>query len=428
MKRTIRYFTLLILLLQLFASYATGQDTHSQFLKPGDKMPDVSFKIHNYKTPAAKISDFKGKAVIIDLWGVYCGSCIAAMPYMQELQKQFADDLQIIMATRDNEAKVAKLALRSDNVKNNTLPSVMDDTLAYMFDYQWLPTEIWIDKNGVVKYISTGEALTKENISKFIAGENIGVKTKSDLVIDHERPLLVSWYPYYKNIGIYSYLTPSQTTYTTGGGISIKRNKQGNIHRITLDMAPLKTLYKLACGFGRQHRVFSDSRVIMKVSDSNQYTPDYNSSKNFFTYDLICEVNRSSKMIFQYMRQQLDLYFNFTTYVSKIDIPCFILNKIGNDTSYLAKTGHTKGDKSLGVYKVENVQWRIVVENLCDRFFTPLQVLDETGISPQTKVDITFNLNHWNNLPLLNKELAPYGLKVTKEKRMLDCIVIEEVD
>ena len=54
-------------------------------LKIGDKVPDIEFKnIINYKSKTARLSDFKGKLVILDFWGTWCTSCIAAFPKMEE--------------------------------------------------------------------------------------------------------------------------------------------------------------------------------------------------------------------------------------------------------------------------------------------------------------------------------------------------------
>jgi cytochrome oxidase Cu insertion factor (SCO1/SenC/PrrC family) len=58
-----------------------------QPLSIGDKVPDIQFEnILNYKSKKAKLSDFKGKLVILDMWSTSCTFCIAAFPKMEELQ------------------------------------------------------------------------------------------------------------------------------------------------------------------------------------------------------------------------------------------------------------------------------------------------------------------------------------------------------
>src|SRR5690606_18745336 len=64
----------------------------------GEPMPN--FVLHNvthFTKTTASLSDFAGKWLVLDFWASFCPPCIKSFPKMSELQKRFADRVQIVM-------------------------------------------------------------------------------------------------------------------------------------------------------------------------------------------------------------------------------------------------------------------------------------------------------------------------------------------
>src|SRR5215510_11038341 len=88
------------LLLQMLASVILTLQARCQEIKIGEHIPDIELrKLINYKSDKAKLSDFKGKSIILDFWTTYCSNCIFSFPKMDSLQNRFKNDLQIILIT-----------------------------------------------------------------------------------------------------------------------------------------------------------------------------------------------------------------------------------------------------------------------------------------------------------------------------------------
>src|SRR6267154_1771510 len=68
----------------------------------GDSVPGIRLgTIINYANPAAKLSSFKGRLVLLDFMNTYCSNCIAALPAFDSLQRKYGDKLQIFMVTNE---------------------------------------------------------------------------------------------------------------------------------------------------------------------------------------------------------------------------------------------------------------------------------------------------------------------------------------
>jgi thiol-disulfide isomerase/thioredoxin len=66
--------------------------------------PDFSLESLDGKT--TRLSDFRGKAVLLNFWATWCGPCKIEMPWFVDLQKQYgAEGLQIVGVAMDDASK-----------------------------------------------------------------------------------------------------------------------------------------------------------------------------------------------------------------------------------------------------------------------------------------------------------------------------------
>ena len=98
------------------------------------------------------LSDYKGKAVLVNFWATWCGPCKVEMPWFEQFQKQYAGQGLVILglvddvdAGKDTIAKVAGKA-------GVTYPILLADgkvQKAYG-GVDVLPMSFYVDRNGVV--------------------------------------------------------------------------------------------------------------------------------------------------------------------------------------------------------------------------------------------------------------------------------------
>lgn len=155
----------------------------------GKKAPDLAFdKILNSNMSSVKLSEYRtNKIVILEYWGTYCSSCISSFPHLEELQRKFTKDLQVITITADSEKRIEQFLKKG---KLN-LPVAIDENgqLNAAFPHRIVPHTVLIDKEGVVRAITEPTKITDELITKIINQQSVTIQEKKDLNFDPQKPL-----------------------------------------------------------------------------------------------------------------------------------------------------------------------------------------------------------------------------------------------
>lgn len=154
----------------------------------GDTVPDIVFNhAINYKTSTAKLSDFKGKLVILDFWATSCMTCVYSLPAIDSLQNQFKDEVQFLLVnpkiSRDDTARINKFLgiLKKNKGFDVRLPMMLfDETASALFPFRFLPHYVWIGSDGIVKAITAKKEITVHNIHSVLTGKNIQMPIKND--------------------------------------------------------------------------------------------------------------------------------------------------------------------------------------------------------------------------------------------------------
>jgi peroxiredoxin len=121
------------------------------------QVPEVRFTLLSGESVAA--SDLRGKALVVNFWATYCGSCLKEMPQLVETHLKFAPrghELIAVAVRRDQPERVAQV------VAERNLPFKVamdaDGTLARDFgNVRITPSTFVIDREGRVLARYVGE-------------------------------------------------------------------------------------------------------------------------------------------------------------------------------------------------------------------------------------------------------------------------------
>ena len=142
----------------------TSQTTASnEGLAIGAKAPD--FELKTLAGETVKLSNLKGKKVMLNFWATWCPPCKEEMPAMEKLSKQAGKDVVILAVNIDPQLDVQGFI----NENKITFPIPLDKADKVNETYQVLsiPTTYFIDSKGIIQNKYTG-SMTLDVMKDFL--------------------------------------------------------------------------------------------------------------------------------------------------------------------------------------------------------------------------------------------------------------------
>lgn len=325
----------------LWPILSAAQSPPVKALSIGDTVPDVTItNVYNYPSSTIRLSDLKGKLVILDFWATWCGSCLSAFPEMHELKKEFGNDINILFVNSfigDNEAKVKNTFSRLKEQFGTIvdLPYVLKDTvLSLYFPHRFIPHYVWLNQNHKVVAITHRYDVTKKNITEFLNGRIPSIEMKDDaMLFNTEVPLLVDGNGGDAGSFLYrSVLTKYKPGLGHAGGM--KMDKEGKITRFYLINATPLSMIRHAYPVIRNYK---PSRILYNVREPAIFKDHPGPQTRYsFCYELICPPV-SEKKAKRYIRDDLRKFFNITVSIENKNRNCYVLKASGDLKKILSK-------------------------------------------------------------------------------------------
>lgn len=191
MKRILSFLAMLC----LFLSAGAQENIKEKGLKVGDTVPDVVLEnVLNNNGQRLKLSDFKGKLLIIDFWATSCGGCIQAMPRLDSLVDAFGGKLVVLPVTTEKAGQIVVFQRSNSFLKGKKFRTVVEDKILHtLFPHRLLPHEVWVDGTGKVLAFTEAWEVTGATVMRALAGEGLQLGMKEDILdYDRHKPLLVA--------------------------------------------------------------------------------------------------------------------------------------------------------------------------------------------------------------------------------------------
>jgi thiol-disulfide isomerase/thioredoxin len=384
-------------------------------LHVGEAFPNIP-KLSTLNSSKSKITfgQFSDKVIILDFFDTYCSNCIAAMPKLQKLQKEYGEKMQVILVTWQDKATIEKFFKTNTFLKENkvNLLTVYSDTLLRKyFPHKGVPHTAWIYKNKV-QAITFSDFVKAENIEHLYANGSIKLPVKSDFNDGLKSDMRSEKEKLVGSVAVSSYKDAVDPNGIIIEYDSISGMQKSSFYNIDILGAYTGALSKIK----KPEFLLKDERIVWKVRDSTLYKyPDGEIAfnewllNNGICYERYDYVLRPDSVQSQIILNDLNNFLGLNVYWSKKEMPCLVLQKTEMKVSDVK-------DEEGGLVGTSVLAFMIDYQNT----FPP--VVDE--VNSKQKIQLT----DYSNLVKINLQLSTYGLQLKEGSRVIDVLVFEQLN
>jgi thiol-disulfide isomerase/thioredoxin len=147
----ILFFIAILVAAMLFAGMRITRNNRAHGPVKGQLMGNVApdFELPTLDGKNLKLSDLRGKAVLLNFWATYCGPCKVEMPWFVELQKEYGPQGFQIIGVAMDDASTEDIDKFAKEMGVNYPVLIGKDSVADSYGgVSVLPTTFFLDRDG----------------------------------------------------------------------------------------------------------------------------------------------------------------------------------------------------------------------------------------------------------------------------------------
>ncbi|TFG52126.1 MAG: TIGR03435 family protein [Candidatus Aminicenantes bacterium] len=374
--------TFMLLLLPLIVSSAFAQKP-----KVGEPAPEIALEkvVSPPSVSVPTLASLRGKVVVLEFWGVWCGHCVENIPHLNELADKFGPRGVEFLSISDDREKVVREFLEKTKI-NGTVAVDADSSAIKRYGVIGFPRMFIIGRDGKILAETHPALINDDTMEDALAGRPLRLKEEKAEVSAKPtpKPLFEVW------------VRPSASDKVVGGY---------GPYGVYAEALPPKVC--LAWAFG-----VPESRVVLETT-----LPDEK-------YDIKAEGSPQDKNTLPALQLALSSALGVTVTREEREVEAYVLAQLPGQSHKLQIPGpeSTNGGRSQDNVSGTNLDLKNLLLFLDSS--TGIPVVDETGLKEKYTYDLKAVEKDYESLRKAVREQL--GLDLRKERRTLSVMVVRK--
>lgn len=375
----------------------------------GFKAPELSLEklLQAPEGTEANWDALRGKVVVLEFWGTWCGACILEIPRINELAERFKDEpVQFISVTFEDESTV--LPFLKKKAINTWIGLDTDRSMVQSYGVKGWPHTVIVNKEGMISAVTHPAMLTAGILKDVLAGKTISIQDDS----------------YGEASNLLREADLSEAAFPMVAGVD-RHGEPPPVFRVLIRPPEFEHNSGCTTSGGRfTGRNITFDRIVSNVfgiSPSRIVCPSSLSSSR---YDVVINIPHGKEDLAKPLLEQiLELTFGVTFSEDEREMSVCVVSRSPRDSAVMRESDLMGGMRSKhGEIIVSGQPIRVLwnyLESYLDR-----PVVDETDLKGRYDFELTWDSNEPNSIvDAMHKQL---GLEVKQENRYIEVLIVNK--
>lgn len=136
--------------------------------------PAPPFSLKNLENQNLSLSQYRGRWVLLNVWGTWCSGCMQELPALEYLSSHYHDRVAVVgIAVNDNRSTLTQFVAERQLSYPVLIGGTFDDAFAHSYGIHVAPTNILIAPDGTVRFAGIGPHSLKSAVEMLAQFERL---------------------------------------------------------------------------------------------------------------------------------------------------------------------------------------------------------------------------------------------------------------